>query len=90
MCPILYCTVPYIAACVDASRTVFWDRSKREVLIVNNTHLYNEEMHQLEKGHQGLRENQTPPMEVMSQEVVLELQEEEEVMYQVILVEKKD
>ena len=23
----LYCAVPYIAACVDASRTVFWDRS---------------------------------------------------------------
>ena len=25
-CPVLYCTVSYIAACVDASRTVFWDR----------------------------------------------------------------
>ena len=24
----LYCVVTYIAACVDASRTVFWDRSK--------------------------------------------------------------
>ena len=23
----LYCVVSYIAACVDASRTVFWDRS---------------------------------------------------------------
>ena len=23
----LYCVVAYIAACVDASRTVFWDRS---------------------------------------------------------------
>ena len=23
----LYCVVPYIAACVDASRMVFWDRS---------------------------------------------------------------
>ena len=23
----LYCAVPYMAACVDASRTVFWDRS---------------------------------------------------------------
>ena len=23
----LYCTVPYIAACVEASRMVFWDRS---------------------------------------------------------------
>ena len=25
----LYCVVTYIAACVDASRTVFWDRSLR-------------------------------------------------------------
>ena len=24
---VLYCTVPYIAACVDVSRTVFLDRS---------------------------------------------------------------
>ena len=23
----LYCAVPYIAVCVDASRAVFWDRS---------------------------------------------------------------
>ena len=25
----LYCAMPYIAACVDVSRTVFWDHSKR-------------------------------------------------------------
>ena len=25
--PTLYCVVPYMAACVDVSRTVFWDRS---------------------------------------------------------------
>ena len=28
----LYCVVTYIAACVDASRTVFWDRSHPFVL----------------------------------------------------------
>ena len=71
---------------------LFLRMKKREVLIVNNIHLYHEEMHQLEKGHQGLQENQTPPMEVMVLEVVLELQEEEEEeeeINQVILVETK-
>ena len=34
----LYCAVPFIVACVDISRTVFWDRSvlrlPREALIL--------------------------------------------------------
>ena len=31
--PALYCVVTYISACVDASRTVFWDRSNGSTLI---------------------------------------------------------
>ena len=26
MAPVLYCTMPFIATCVDAIGTVFWDR----------------------------------------------------------------
>ena len=34
---VLYCAVPYIAACVDVSRTVFRDRSYSADLIPNNS-----------------------------------------------------
>ena len=34
--PTLYCVVPYIAACVDISRTVFWDRSKTSLGMIRS------------------------------------------------------
>ena len=38
--PVLYCTVSYIAACVDASGTVFWDRPRDPDLICVFTHWF--------------------------------------------------
>ena len=36
----LYCAVPFIAACVDVSRTVFWDRSRLNISKTNTCSWY--------------------------------------------------
>ena len=46
---VLYCTVSYITACVDASRTVFWDRSHSKEYLYTLVEKYaniNEEIHE--------------------------------------------
>ena len=37
MCVVLYCTMPFIATCVDAIGTVFWDRPSLSMQRIHDT-----------------------------------------------------